>query len=122
MALNRSYLLSPATIDDDRAVLRALQDIAGYAPHNPEHTVAALIQSDDILQQAEIEAERARLAFDAARERLLAASWTFHNNVGGAKTEVTAQFGADSQIMHAIGLKKKSERKRPTRRPKTATV
>ena len=120
MPLNRNYMPPSTTIDDDRAVLRALQDIMGYAPHNPAHTTASLIQSEDALQQAEIEAERARLAYDAARERLVVASWSFHNDITGAKTEIMAQFGADSQIMHAIGLKKKSERKRPTRRAPVA--
>lgn len=120
MPLSRNYPPPSMVIDDDRAVLRALQDIMGYAPHNPAHAVASLIQSEDALQQAEIETERARLAYDAARERLVVASWSFHDDIGGAKTEIKAQFGADSQLMHAIGLKKKSERKRPTRRAQVA--
>ena len=46
----------------------------------------------------------------------------FHNIVLGIKNESIAQFGENSDEVQAIGLKKKNERKRPTRRtPKGPT-
>jgi len=39
-----------------------------------------------------------------------------HNAILGAKTQVLAQYGADSDAIQSLGLKKKSERKRPTGR------
>jgi hypothetical protein len=116
MATTRNYLPNSSAIADDRAVLRALQDIPDYAPHNHAHATASLIEREGTLQQAELETERTRLAYEAARERQIVAAWDFHDDVTGAKTEVVAQFGANSQIVHAIGFKKKSERKRPVRR------
>jgi hypothetical protein len=35
----------------------------------------------------------------------------------GAKTQVIAQYGADSRAVELLGLKRKSARRRPTRRP-----
>ena len=36
-----------------------------------------------------------------------------------AKTQVSAQFGPNSDQIQAMGLKKKDEHKRPVRKPKT---
>jgi len=36
------------------------------------------------------------------------------------KTQVRAQYGEDSNELAALGLKKKSEKKSPTRRPRSA--
>jgi hypothetical protein len=55
-------------------------------------------------------------AADAKRAAANAAEWEFHNAILGAKTQVTAQFGDDSDELAALGLKKKSEYKSPTRR------
>jgi non-ribosomal peptide synthetase component F len=121
MARQRDYLPSSTTLRDDRAVLKALIDLPGYAPHNQDHSVSALIEREVLLAQVELEVERARLTLDALRERQMRLAWDFHDNVGGAKDAVVGQYGADSQIVHAIGLKKKSERKRPTRSRMTAT-
>lgn len=51
-----------------------------------------------------------------ARQAAMRAEWTFHNLVLGAKGQVKAQYGEDSDEMKTIGLKKKSEYKRPARR------
>jgi hypothetical protein len=63
-------------------------------------------------QSAETQAEA---AYKAARDNAVAAEWAFHNAVLGAKEQVIAQFGKDSNEVQAIGLKKKSERKSPSR-------
>lgn len=52
-----------------------------------------------------------RAASDAAH----LAEWEFHNSVQAMKDFVRGQFGSDSDEAQAIGLKKKSDRKRPTR-------
>ncbi len=49
-------------------------------------------------------------AADAAR----LAEWEFHNAVLAMKEVVKGQFGSDSDEAQSIGLKKKSDRKRPT--------
>ena len=55
-----------------------------------------------------------------SREPVYIREWEFHNAMLGAKMQVTAQFGDDSDEVQAIGLKKKSEYKAPTRRKQSA--
>lgn len=52
-----------------------------------------------------------RAAADAAR----LAEWEFHNAVIAMKEVVRGQFGSDSNEAQAVGLKKKSDRKRSVR-------
>jgi hypothetical protein len=122
MPSRQDYQLAPSVLTSDRATLTALQDITAYAPHNPDHETAVLCENEALLRQAEIDVERARLALDAARERLIQAGWKFHNLILDAKAEVVAQFGPDSQAVYAIGLKRKSDRKRAPRRPSNPTA
>ncbi|MFZ5911720.1 MAG: hypothetical protein ACOYYU_17055 [Chloroflexota bacterium] len=70
-------------------------------------------------QRAEVNAQN---ALASARD----AEWEFHNMLLGVKTQVAAQYGADSDQVsagstyqvQALGLKKKSERKAPGRKAK----
>ena len=48
-----------------------------------------------------------------ARDTANAAEWAVHNFILGMKTQIIAQYGEDSDQVQAIGLKKKSERKKP---------
>jgi hypothetical protein len=63
-------------------------------------------------QLAEILAQQ---ALATARDIACAAEWALHNAVLGARTQVRAQFGDDSNEVQAVGLKKASDRKRPAR-------
>ncbi len=63
---------------------------------------------------AEVE-PRAQNAPDAARDSAIAAQWEHHNLILGVKDQVIAQFGANSDEVASLGLKKKSERKAPAR-------
>jgi hypothetical protein len=42
-----------------------------------------------------------------------AAEWVLHNAILGAKSQVEAQYGKDSNKYQSLGLKKKSEYKKP---------
>jgi hypothetical protein len=57
----------------------------------------------------------AQTALLTANDNYATASWTFHNAMFQVKNQVRAQFGPDSVEIQAIGLKRSSERKRPTR-------
>ena len=63
---------------------------------------------------AEVE-PRAQNAPDAARDAAIASQWEHHNLILGVKAQANAQFGADSDEVASLGLKKKSERKAPAR-------
>jgi hypothetical protein len=107
---------SPSDLDADRAVVVALQDVSAYAPSNAACSVAALRELVDILARAEEAELRAKRALEVAREQAIAAAKNLHSTVLETKVQVMAQFGSDSPVVHAVGLKQRSERRRPTRR------
>ena len=110
--------LNPAQIQADRDAFAALQAIAGYAPANPAYALAAITAartSLDGAQQAEIQAVAAAAS---ARDSAVAREWEFHNLMLGAKDQIIAQFGKDSNEVQAVGLKRKSEYSRPKPRAK----
>lgn len=119
MAKNQTRRIASGVLDDDREAFDALQGITDYAPANPAYkteTIKAVRdQMDDLLR----EATQAEAAAAAKRAAANAGEWKFHNVILGAKTQVTAQFGDDSDEVAALGLKKKSDYKNPTRRKQT---
>lgn len=115
---NQSYRLPPDRLQADRVSFRALQAVEGYAPANGAYALEEIerVHAElESLRVAEVQAEVARVA---ARDRAAAKEWEFHRLVMGAKDQVVAQFGRDSNEVQAVGLKKSSERKRP--RPRAA--
>lgn len=65
-----------------------------------------------MLAKRDIEAQK-QADLDAARDDATAAEWDFHNGILGAKDQVIAQFGDDSNEVQGVGLKKKSDYKSP---------
>jgi hypothetical protein len=116
MAVNQNRALSQAELQSDHLALLAIRDLADYIPHNPAYSTSSLITLDAALTQAQEEELRLHNALAAARDATIAAAWALHNAILGAKAQVIAQYGADSNAVQAIGLKRKSERKRPARR------
>jgi len=116
MALqNTSRRLAAQLLDQDIDSLNGFNTIQGYSTKRQEATPEALQQTYQAmlaLQQAETEKLALyRAAADAAR----LAEWEFHNTILAMKEVVRGQYGADSDEAQSIGLKKKSDRKRPTR-------
>jgi hypothetical protein len=111
-----NYRLPSAVLDADRDALLALKDLADYTPVNQAYSAPALSTLSEALQQAEEAEVRAQKALAAARDNAAAAAREFHNAMLGAKAQVIAQYGSDSYAVQALGLKKKSERRRPARR------
>jgi hypothetical protein len=116
MAINQNRALSHAEMQADHLVLLAIRDLTDYTPHNPDYSTAALVALDVALTRAQEEELRLRNALEAARDATIVAAWAMHNAILGAKAQVIAQYGHDSNAVQAIGLKRKSERKRPARR------
>ena len=120
MATTPTRRVDPPTRAADQQALTALQNMAGYQPANPAYTVSALSAKLAAAEAAQTAEVNARNALAAARDALAAAEWEFHYAILGAKEQVIAQYGRDSDQVQALGLKKKSERKRPARPAKTA--
>ena len=116
MARNQSKRLPPVKIEADESGFAALQTISSYTPINPAYALDAVRAAHidlENLRSAEAQAA-ARLA--AARDESIAKEWEFHNLMLGVKEQVIAQFGKDSAEVQALGLKRKSDYKPPTRR------
>ncbi len=108
--------LPSGTLESDRASLLALKDLQDYNAVNPAYSAESLVALEAALARAAAATLRARKALMAARAAEIAAARDFHAAMLGAKSAVIAQYGSDSPAVQAIGLKKKSERKRPVRR------
>lgn len=113
---NETKRLRPAQIEEDESGFRALQAIALYEPANQAYSLPAINSAHVLLQSAWTEEAQAEAALATARDIAVAREWAFHNLMLGAKDQVTAQFGRDSNELQALGLKKASERKAPQRR------
>lgn len=119
MAKNETRPLRPALLAADREAFDALQGIENYTPANQAYTVANIKALRDRVDEAQREATQAEAEAAAKRDAATAAAWEFHNAVLGAKDQVHAQFGPNSDQVASLGLKKKSEYKSPARRKKT---
>jgi hypothetical protein len=117
MGKNETRRLNPSILAEDLEIFAALKNIQDYRPANSAYTVAAISAVDTNRLAAHDMEMQTTAAADAARDDHVALQWDFHNGVLGAKAQVIAQFGPDSNEAQAMKLKKKSEYKNPTRKP-----
>jgi len=122
MAKNETRKLDPKTLANDLEAYGALKGIVGYAPTNPAYSVASMTTRHTALLAADDAEAQALAAFEAARDNRAAAQWDMHNGMLGVKDQVIAQFGPDSNEVQALGLKKKTEYKSPTKKKAGAPV
>jgi hypothetical protein len=104
------------TLTEDREVLQAITELGDYAPVNKAYSTAAVEELEAALKWAEQEEVRAQRAHRLARAHAMEAARRFHEAMLGVKAQVVAQYGPDSLAVKAVGLKRKSEYKRPPRR------
>jgi len=105
-----------AALDADRAIVAAMQDVSDYAPTNPACSAAALRELVDRVARSKESMIRARRALEVSEEQFVEDAILLHDTVQETKVQVMAQYGRNSPLVHAVGLKQKSERKRPQRR------
>ena len=118
MAKDQNKRITPPVLEADRASFAALQTISGYAPANQAFALAKITEAEAAVRSAQAAEAQAAAALAAARDAAVAREWEFHNLMLGAKDQVVAQFGRDSNEVQAVGRKKSSERKAPVRRAK----
>ncbi|MDT5156564.1 MAG: hypothetical protein QOH51_921 [Acidobacteriota bacterium] len=118
MAKNQTRRMPSALLAADREAFDALQGIANYAPANPAYKTETIKTLRDRMDELQREATQAAATAAAKDDAAIAGEWEFHNAMLGSKVQVTAQFGDNSDEVAAVGLKKKSEYKKPTRRSK----
>ncbi len=122
MAKDQTRRLQPSILQSDRDTLAAIAGITGYTPANPAFTLTKLQNAGGAMDDAQETETQKQGDADAARDDAVAAEWDFHNAVLGAKAQVKAQFGDDSNEWQALGQTKKSEFARPAAKAKPAAV
>ena len=122
MAQNQNHRIQPQVLQDDIDALRALKAIGDYKPANPAYSIEAVEARHDAMQAAQEAEADAQDVLDAKRDAAVAAQWEYHNIVLGAKNQVLAQYGEDSDQLASLGIKKKSERKAPVRASKKPPI
>ena len=120
MAKNENVRLPADTLQADENAFLALKSIANYAPANPACALPAVSAAHEAMRAAQEAELNAQNALAAARDAAIAAQWEHHNLLRTVKDQVIAQFGADSDEVASLGLKKRSERKSPARARKAA--
>lgn len=103
-------------IAKDRITLQAIKGLPDYAPANAAYSVAMLAEAEAVLNSAEERVSSLTGALAQARAELDMATYGFHEGIIAAKAQVVAQYGNDSAAMQAIGFKRRSARRRPSRR------
>jgi hypothetical protein len=116
MAKNETRRLNPAVLAEDLEILAALKDVADYQPANSSYAVTAVNAINNRRIAAHDAEVQTSAAAEAARDNHVAVQWELHNALLGAKDQITAQFGKDSNEVQSMKLKKKSEYKNPTRK------
>lgn len=112
---NTNRRLSPQNLHQDIDAYNGFKTIDSYSTKRNNATPEALQQAyQTMLIQQQVETEKLAL-YRAAADAAQLAEWEFHNAVLAMKEVVKGQFGSDSDEAQAVGLKKKSDRKRPMR-------
>ncbi|MGB9180481.1 MAG: hypothetical protein WCB68_14710 [Pyrinomonadaceae bacterium] len=118
MAKDQTKRLPPNKIVEDEELYAALKGITGYQPANAAYSMAAIDAAYAERVAARQNEVQADVALATARDNTVAKDWEFHNLMLGAKDQVTAQFGRNSDQIQAMKLKKTSEYKAPQRKKK----
>ena len=119
MAHNQNKRLPSTTLQADLESFAALQAITNYNPMHPGYLLSAVTDTKTAMQDEQTAETQALAAAGTARDNAIAKEWEFHNLMLAIKDQVKAQFGANSNELQAIGLKKKTDYK--TGRRKSGT-
>ncbi len=115
-AQDQTRRLPPQSISQDITSWHGLQTISTYDTVRADASAANLQRAYQVmLTQQQVESEKLAL-YRAAADAARLAEWEFHNAVLAMKEVVRGQYGSDSDQAQAVGLKKKSDRKRPNRK------
>ena len=121
MAKDETKPLAPETLKADADALAALKNISDYTPANADFTLVKLTAASTALKDAADAFAQAEAEWQAKRDQHVAAQWAFHKGILGARKQVVAQYGDDSDEAQAVGLTKKSEYAKPNRKAAAPT-
>jgi hypothetical protein len=120
MSTGRVRRLSTREINSALDSLVGLQTLPHYQPRNPELSIEMLTERARKMEEARQVEARIQKELAIARDNSIAAEHEFNEGIMASKDEVRTQYGRDAQALQLVGLKRKSERRRPVRRAKKA--
>ncbi len=121
MTANSNRRLSSDRLKEDRHALIGVQSLRDYAPTNSTYTLSLMQERQDRMDATQDAEVRAQQALSTARDEAIQAELDFHEGIQGVKAQVLAQYGPDSHAVQLLGLKRKSERSRPSRHKENKT-
>jgi hypothetical protein len=109
--------LPPRELQADLDAFAALEAIPDYKESNPAFSKANALAAKTKMQTDETTHTQSIAAEKSARDVKVDSQWAFHDMMLGVKRQSEAQYGEDSNEVQSLGLKKKSEYKKPTKKP-----
>lgn len=116
MSTSSNRRIASKTLEEDRYALIGLQSLDSYAPTNSNFDTATLTMLHSQMLAVQSELISAVQKVENLRDKVAEAENAFHKGIQGAKNQAIAQYGDDSLEIQMLGLKRKSERRRPSRR------
>jgi hypothetical protein len=111
MAKRTTSRVTQRILNQDRQIVTAVLGLKDYNPANKEFTADRLREAMKKMEEAIAAEQRLLDAAAKAREEAVLLENGFHELVLGAKRQVLAQYGDDSDEITRLGMKKKSERR-----------
>jgi hypothetical protein len=118
--VDTSKRLRNSIIQDDIKALQGAKGLPNYTPFRSEARTDLLSDLESKMRFAQEAELQAKAQYQAAQNTAQELEWKFHNAILTLKQSVIAQYGDDGNEVEAIGLQKKSDRKRPQRKAKVA--
>lgn len=103
--------LSKKVLQDDQDAYEALLKMTGYNPSNTDFTIDKITAANTTMTASQTDEYAKQDALDAAKDIASANEHARHALLLGAKTQVKAQFGENSNEYQSLGMKKKEEYK-----------
>jgi hypothetical protein len=103
-------------------VLLAISGFADYSPINADASATKLVAAEVELTTSEKSFATQKIAYDSARDDLVAKQWAFHNCILAGKKAVVGQYDEDSEEVQAVGYTKASEKRAPKTAKKNAAA
>ena len=119
MAEKNTRQLTPKELQEDLDAYAGLQGIAGYAPSNAAFNAANGETIFNKMKASQTQEVQDYGTWQASRDTKVTDEWTAHDYIRNVRIQVKAQFGENSDEVQAVGLKKKSEYKNPSKKPPT---
>ena len=119
MADSKTRRLPPSVLAANIESGDAIDGLGDYKPANEDYSKALLDAARaDMLAKQKQETQDFG-TWQASRDEACAAEWKYNDMIRGGRTQVKAQYGENSNELQKVGLKKKSEYKAKTRKPKS---